>query len=136
MFGTHDLWLFGATVFVLNATPGVDRMLTLARTLQHGVRGGARWHRRLHAPAAGFGLAALLATSAAAFATLKWGGAVYLFWLALGMLRAGLKLPAAAAPAPAPSAPGAWRLFRQGLYTNALNPQVALAAKLALAQRH
>ena len=134
MFGTHDLWLFCATVFVLNATPGVDMMLILARTMQHGVRGGLAAACGvsagcvLHALAAAFGLAALLATSAAAFATLKWAGAAYLLWLAFGMLRAALKPPAAATPvaAAAPGAPGAWRLFRQGLYTNALNPKVAL----------
>ena len=133
MPGTHDLWLFAATVFVLNATPGVDLMLTLARTLQHGVRGGLAAAFGvsagcvLHALAAAFGLAALLAASAAAFAVVKWAGAAYLLWLAFGMLRAALR-PATAARAAVPpgAAPGAWRLFRQGLLTNALNPKVAL----------
>ena len=128
-----------------------NAMLILARTMQHGVRGGLAAAFGvsagcvLHALAAVFGLAALLATSAAAFATLKWAGAAYLLWLAFGMLRTALKptaAPAQAAPpvgdttaaagvtmasvAPAPGAPGPWRLFRQGLYTNALNPKVAL----------
>ena len=133
MPGTHDLWLFAATVFVLNATPGVDLMLTLARTLQHGIRGGMAAAFGvsagciLHALAAAFGLAALLAASAAAFAIVKWVGAAYLLWLAFGMLRAALR-PATAARAAVPpgAAPGAWRLFRQGLLTNALNPKVAL----------
>ena len=40
MLGTHDLPLFAATVFVLNATPGVDMMLVLASTLKRGVRAG------------------------------------------------------------------------------------------------
>ena len=40
MLGTHDLALFAATVFVLNATPGVDMMLVLASTLKRGVRVG------------------------------------------------------------------------------------------------
>jgi threonine/homoserine/homoserine lactone efflux protein len=133
VLGTHDLWLFAATVFVLNATPGVDLMLTLARTLQHGVRGGLAAAFGvsagcvLHALAAAFGLAALLAASAAAFAVVKWAGAAYLLWLALGMLGAALRPTRAATPAlPAAAAPGAWRLFRQGLLTNALNPKVAL----------
>ena len=37
--GLQDLALFTLTVLVLNATPGVDLIFTLTRTLQHGVRG-------------------------------------------------------------------------------------------------
>ena len=133
MLGTHDLWLFCATVFVLNATPGVDLMLTLARTMQHGLRRGLATAFGVsagcvvHALAAAFGLAALLAASAAAFAVVKWAGAAYLLWLAVGMLRRAAK-PALerAAAMPASGAPGAWHLFRQGLLTNVLNPKVAL----------
>ncbi len=40
MFGTHDLLLFVVTALVLNATPGVDMLYTLTRTLQHGWRAG------------------------------------------------------------------------------------------------
>ena len=93
MFGTHDLWLFAFTVLVLNATPGVDLMLTLTRTLQFGVRAGAAAALGitagsvLHTLAAAFGLAALLAASSAAFSAIKWAGAIYLLWLAWGMLR-------------------------------------------------
>ena len=133
MFGTHDLWLFAATVFVLNATPGVDLMLTLARTMQHGVRGGLATAFGVsagcvvHALAAAFGLAALLAASAAAFAVVKWAGAAYLLWLAIGMLHTAAKPAVARAAAmPARAAPGVRRLFEQGLLTNVLNPKVAL----------
>ena len=38
MFGTHDLALFTLTVFVLNATPGVDMAFTLVETLRGGIR--------------------------------------------------------------------------------------------------
>jgi threonine/homoserine/homoserine lactone efflux protein len=38
--GLKDLALFALTVLVLNATPGVDLLLTISRTLQNGVRGG------------------------------------------------------------------------------------------------
>ena len=139
MVGTHDLWLFAITVLVLNATPGVDLMFTLTRTLQHGVRGGVAAALGinagcvLHTLAAAFGLAAVLAASATAFNVVKWVGAVYLVWLAWGMLRMAWHGPPApqdtaarargAAAAPLPSL-GA--TFRQGLLTNALNPKVAL----------
>src|SRR5689334_11600174 len=104
MAAMHDPWLFAATVLVVNATPGVDMMLTLARTLRHGVRGGLATALGieagcvLHTLAAAFGLAALMATSAAAFSVVKWAGAAYLLWLALSMLREALRGPQRAAP--------------------------------------
>jgi threonine/homoserine/homoserine lactone efflux protein len=134
MFGTHDLALFAFTVLVLNATPGVDMMLTTTRTLQHGVRAGLITAAGIcagcivHTLAAAFGLAALLAASAAAFTVIKWAGAAYLAWLAIGMLRQAWAKPAGKAAAVQPTASGAsaaeW--FRTGLLTNALNPKVAL----------
>jgi threonine/homoserine/homoserine lactone efflux protein len=133
VLGTHSLGVFAATVFVVNATPGVDMMLTLARTLRHGVPGGLATALGVmagcvvHTLVAAFGLAALLAASAAAFALVKWAGAAYLLWLAIGMLRSAASPgPAASAPDTGSAAsPGLARLFRQGLLTNVLNPKIA-----------
>jgi threonine/homoserine/homoserine lactone efflux protein len=136
MFGTHDLALFALTVFVLNATPGVDMAFTLVSTLRGGVRGGLAAASGVsagcvvHALAATFGLAALMVASSAAFNVVKWAGAAYLLWLAVGMLRTGLR----AAPAEAAAASDAvdaaplqpWAVLRQGFLTNVLNPKVAL----------
>lgn len=133
-FGLHDLPLFALTVLVLNATPGVDLVFTVSRTLQHGVRTGLAGAAGIsagcvvHALGAAFGLAALLAVSTTAFTVLKGLGAAYLVWLAVGMLRSALKPTAtttesvSTAPVPVPH----WRVFRQGLLTNVLNPKVAL----------
>ncbi|MDH4288509.1 MAG: LysE family translocator [Aquincola sp.] len=133
MLGTHDLALFALTVLVVNATPGVDMAFTLVSTLRGGVRAGLAAAAGIgagcgvHTLAAAFGLAALMAASAAAFTTVKWAGAAYLLWLAVGMLRAGLAAPATAPRAPPPStAMRAGALFRQGFVTNVLNPKVAL----------
>lgn len=131
MLGTHDLLLFAATVFVLNATPGVDMALTVGATLRAGWRQGVAVVLGInlgcvfHTFAAAFGLAALLATSAQAFTVVKLAGAAYLLYVAWGMAKAGLR-PAAALAAQ-PSVPptfarGVW----QGFLTNALNPKVAL----------
>ena len=133
MLGTHSLGLFAATVFVVNATPGVDMILVLTRTLRHGVVGGIAAALGVaagcivHTLVAAFGLAALLAASGAAFSAVKWAGAAYLLWLAFGMLREGVR-PAAPVVVDAARAasPGATRLFVQGLLTNVLNPKVAL----------
>ena len=121
-----------ASVLVLNATPGVDLLLTVSRTAQSGERAGIMAALginagcALHALAAAFGLAALLTWSAAAFSLLKWAGAAYLLWLGIGMLRSAWRGPAAAdAPAAALPAP-AGADFRRGLITNLLNPKVAL----------
>jgi threonine/homoserine/homoserine lactone efflux protein len=130
--GPYELLLFMTAVFLLNATPGVDLLLTVTRTLQGGPRAGIAVALGigagcvLHALAAAFGLAALLALSAAAFSAVKWAGAAYLLWLAAGMLRAAWRA-GAAAPALAPAAArSAWADFRAGLATNVLNPKVAL----------
>lgn len=132
--GLHDLPLFALTVLVLNATPGVDMVFVVTRTLQRGVRGGLAAALGVsagcvvHTLLAAFGLAALLAVSAAAFAAVKWAGAAYLAWMAIGMLRSAWR-PALTATDAVPTAQAAaplWPVFRQGLITNVLNPKVAL----------
>jgi threonine/homoserine/homoserine lactone efflux protein len=135
--GLHDLPLFSLTVLVLNATPGVDLVFTVTRTLQQGPRAGLAGAAGIsagcavHALAATFGLAALLAVSGTAFAVIKWAGAAYLAWMALGMLRSAWTAPAdppEASPAPRRARAPAplWPVFRQGLITNVLNPKVAM----------
>ena len=138
--GPHELLLFMTAVFVLNATPGVDLLLTVTRTLQGGARAGAAAALGIstgcvvHALAAAFGLAALLAVSTTAFALIKWLGAAYLTWLAWGMARAAWRGAAASGDASSGAcAPGAATPprsarvdFRVGLLTNVLNPKVAL----------
>ena len=133
LLGTHDLALFTATVFVLNATPGVDMMLVLASTLKRGLRAGLMTSLGVaagcivHTLLAAFGLAALLATSAAAFSVLKLVGAAYLVWLAIGMFREAASGAGGVAKAPVDVARATgWAAFRRGALTNALNPKVAL----------
>ena len=134
MLGTHDLALFTLTVLVLNATPGVDMAFTLLSTLRGGVRSGMAAAAGIcagcvvHTLAAAFGLAALMAASSAAFNAIKWAGAAYLLWLAIGMIRQGLRGggPAAASATQHASVGPAAQLFRQGFLTNVLNPKVAL----------
>ena len=134
MPGWSELALFVAATFVLNATPGVDLLLAVSRTLQAGPRAGAAAALGInagcvvHALAAAFGLAALLALWGQALQLLQWAGAAYLLWLALGMARAAWRgTPADAAATGSAPAPRSWREdFRTGLLTNVLNPKVAL----------
>lgn len=127
----NDLALFMVAVLVLNATPGVDLLLTVSRTLPGGARAGVAAALGIgagcvvHALAAAFGLAALLAVSATAFHVVKWVGAAYLLWLAVGMARAAWRAVPPATLLRESQRP-AWADFRAGLLTNVLNPKVAL----------
>jgi threonine/homoserine/homoserine lactone efflux protein len=75
-----------------------------------------------HAAFAAVGLSALLASSATAFAVVKWLGAAYLIWLGLKRLfgRGEEDAPAAVEPEPLS------RAFSQGVIVQVLNPKVAL----------
>jgi len=81
----------------------------------------------LHITAAGLGVSALLAQSAAAFTVLKLVGAAYLVFLGLRLI-----LHDPPAPGTAPAAPPRRRLalpessFARGVLTGALNPKSAL----------
>ena len=130
MLGTHDLPLFVVSCILLNLTPGQDTVFVLGRTLAHGRTAGIfstfgiMSGVLIHTSLAAVGLSAILATSALAFNIVKYAGAVYLVWIGFGFLtntgsadkQKSVKL----------ENPGNWTLFRQGLFTNILNPKVSL----------
>ena len=131
--GPAEAAVFATAVFVLNATPGVDFLLTVSRTLQGGARAGVAAALGIsagclvHALAAAFGLAALLAVHREAFVLIQWAGAAYLVWLGLGMLRQAWRSGADLAVDGAPAAKRSFGVdFRTGVLTNVLNPKVAL----------
>jgi threonine/homoserine/homoserine lactone efflux protein len=131
--GSAGMAEFAAAVLVLNATPGVDFVLTVSRTLHGGPRSGTAAVLGInvgcvvHVLAAAFGLAALLALHPAAFDAIRWAGALYLLWLGLMPLRdAFSSRPAEAVIARGAERSGFGRDFRTGLLTNVLNPKVAL----------
>jgi hypothetical protein len=76
----------------------------------------------LHVAAAAAGLSALLASSAVAFAIVKYTGAAYLVVLGIRVLLADD--PPAQTSRPAPVSLG--RAYRQGIVVQVLNPKVAL----------
>jgi threonine/homoserine/homoserine lactone efflux protein len=131
--GAGELGVFALAVLLLNATPGVDLLLTVTRSAQGGARAGVAAALGIsagcvfHALAAAFGLAALLVLHPQAFVAIQWAGAAYLLWIGLGLLRnawrgdgqpAGADKPAGNVSFPAD--------IRRGLLTNLLNPKVAL----------
>ena len=124
--------MFATAVLVLNATPGVDFLLTVSRTLQGGARAGIAAALGInagcvvHALAAAFGLAALMALHPGAFRLVQWVGAAYLLWLGIQMLRQAWKPAETAAAAMDTTPRSGWADFRAGVFTNVLNPKVAL----------
>jgi threonine/homoserine/homoserine lactone efflux protein len=126
--GIHDLGLFVLAGLLLNVTPGADTLYIAGRGATQGARAGAVAALGVgagcvvHALAAALGLSAILATSATAFAIVKWTGAAYLVWLGIAMIVARSAVSNAAAPARA----SLGNVFAQGFLTNVLNPKVAL----------
>src|ERR671930_781585 len=84
---------FAIASLVLIALPGPDQALIMRNALVGGRTAGLRTMvggvsgLSLHATAAALGVSALLATSAAAYATLKLVGVAYLLYLGVRMLR-------------------------------------------------
>src|SRR5436309_1750961 len=92
MFGTQHLALFIVSGILLNLTPGQDTLYIVGRSVSQGRRTGLLSVLGImsgcvvHTFAAAFGLSAILATSARAFAIVKLAGAAYLAYLGARML--------------------------------------------------
>lgn len=130
MFGIHDLTLFIISGLLLNIMPGPDSLLVMTRSATQGWRAGSAATFGIgagimvHVAAAAIGLSAILATSAAAFMAVKYVGAAYILYMAIGLLRS--KKPGdLAAAVTAPPLPYR-KIFAQGFLTNVLNPKVAI----------
>jgi threonine/homoserine/homoserine lactone efflux protein len=130
MLGTQDGLLFLASGITLNLMPGPDTMYIVGRSIAQGRRAGIvsalgiATGTLVHTSAAAFGLSAILVSSAAAFTVLKWIGAIYLVYLGIQMYRSGATAALDLAGA-VPSA-GLWTVYRQAMWTNVLNPKVAM----------
>jgi len=127
MFDTRHFLLFLAAAFLLAITPGPGIFYVLSRSLAGGRREGILSSfgtfvgGLFHVLAAALGISAILAASAVAFHTVKYAGAGYLVWLGIRMIRSRNAALLVSASQPAPS--GA---FRQGIFTEVLNPKTAL----------
>ena len=121
--------LFLATCIALIAVPGPAQALVTARTLAQGRRAGGLTAIGLnigtlfHSVAAALGLSAVLASSALAFAIVKYAGAAHLIYLGLRALFAS----AASSPVTVARQTGVFASpLLQAFVTGVLNPKVAL----------
>jgi threonine/homoserine/homoserine lactone efflux protein len=131
VFGTHDLWLFVLSGFLLNITPGPDTLYIVGRGSTQGLRAGAvaalgiGAGTLVHISAAALGLSAILAASATAFTVVKLVGAAYLLYVGISLIRSAGA--AKSSPSTVVTPPASTRsIFVQGFLTNVLNPKVAL----------
>ena len=114
---------------LLNLSPGPDIAYILAQTAKNGQRSGFAamfgiWTGAfLHVLLATIGLSAVLATSATAFAIVKWAGAAYLIWLGIQSLRSDGGSYTSASQVNRISN---YKIYKQGILVATLNPKVAI----------
>ena len=126
MIDPHLFLLFMAGVVALNLAPGPDMAFVLAQSASGGARRGVAAALGIgvgtlfHMSLAAFGLTALFAAWPLAFDIIRYAGAAYLLWIAIGMIRHPPHLRAVERET------SAWTAFRRGVLTNVMNPKVAM----------
>jgi threonine/homoserine/homoserine lactone efflux protein len=123
------LFLAGLAVLaLLTVSPGADMALVAKITFEHGRRAalvatlGICSGLIVHATASALGLSVILATSAEAFAIVKLAGAAYLAYLGVQAFRSSFRSGAVETQAARRRA----NPFVQGVFSNVLNPKVAV----------
>jgi homoserine/homoserine lactone efflux protein len=122
------LWLaFFAASWAISISPGPGAVAVMSASLNHGFARGyfatfglvlGLWTQLVVVAA---GLGAVIATSALAFAVVKWLGVAYLVWLGLRQWRAPARPMTVAAVAPAPTTRR--RIVAEAWLLNAVNPK-------------
>ena len=121
---------FALAGLALNIVPGADMAFVIASAARNGVRSGLAAALGIaagalvHIIAAVIGLSALIASSQTAFTILKWVGAAYLLYIAVGLVRSKPDAQADEGPVRVPASHLA--VFRKGALVNILNPKVGM----------
>lgn len=124
-----SLALFAVACLALASLPGPDMLLIASRSATQGraagfaTLGGIQLGTYCHTLACALGLSQLFSAVPVAYDIVRYMGAAYLLYLAFKAFRAGV--PATGQLPGLPRAPFV-RVFRQGLFTNLLNPKMAL----------
>jgi threonine/homoserine/homoserine lactone efflux protein len=123
---------FLLTTLIVVASPGTGVLYTLAVALAQGSRAsiaaafGCTLGIVPHMLAAMLGLAAVLHTSALAFAVLKWCGVAYLLYMAWQALRETGALAIEAGTEARPTARSSRRVIVTAVLINILNPKLSI----------
>jgi threonine/homoserine/homoserine lactone efflux protein len=113
---------------MLNLTPGNDMIYVISRSLSQGFKGGLYSAFGVcigcfvHIAAAVFGLSIIIAKSSFLFSIIKFVGAGYLIYLGVKALLKSANVPKKRHL----QKTNHWKLLKQGIITNALNPKVAI----------
>jgi threonine/homoserine/homoserine lactone efflux protein len=124
-----SIGVFCAAAVLLLLTPGPAVLYIVARSVEQGrIAGlasvcGITTGTLIHVLAATLGLSALLASSALAFAAIKYAGAGYLIYIGVRRIISRSETPATPTELPRRSLA---RLYRDGFVVNLLNPKTAL----------
>ncbi|HTO85529.1 MAG TPA: LysE family translocator [Methylomirabilota bacterium] len=124
-----SLGVFAVAAILLLLTPGPAVLYIVARSVEQGrIAGlasvcGITTGTLFHVLAAALGLSALLASSALAFAVVKYAGAGYLIYIGVRRILSRAEAPAEQVHLPRRSL---GRLYRDGVVVNLLNPKTAL----------
>lgn len=113
---------------MLSVTPGADTVFILTKSIAGGYRQGIASVAGIvcglfvHTSLAAFGLSVILMTSALLFNIVKIAGAAYLIYLGIMALKSKSGIDIGSEKASS----SFFAVFRQGFFTNILNPKVAL----------
>jgi threonine/homoserine/homoserine lactone efflux protein len=124
-----SIGVFSIAAILLLLTPGPAVLYIVARSVEQGrIAGlasvcGITTGTLVHVLAATLGLSALLASSALAFAVVKYAGAAYLIYIGVRRILSRTDAPASQSKLPRRSL---GRLYRDGFLVNLLNPKTAL----------
>jgi leucine efflux protein len=141
MLGVTDLPTYLAGLVLIILLPGPNSLYVISVAARRGVRTGYRAACGVFCGDAvlmvlsAAGVASLLQANAMLYGIVKFAGAGYLTWLAIGMMRSAWAMwrarhegpvPEEGAPAGAEGAPAAERPYRRALVISLLNPKAIL----------
>jgi threonine/homoserine/homoserine lactone efflux protein len=127
--GASSISVFAAAAALLLLTPGPAVLYIVARSVEQGrIAGlvsvfGITTGTLVHVLASTLGLSALLASSAIAFAIVKYAGAAYLIYLGVRRILTRVETPASPLKLQTRSLR---KLYRDGFIVNVLNPKTGL----------
>ncbi|HKB43129.1 MAG TPA: LysE family translocator [Chitinophagaceae bacterium] len=129
MFNIQNFYLFLSVSILVNLSPGPDMIYTAARSLSQGTKAGILSALGIfsgclfHITVAIFGLSKIIQESVLLFSIIKYAGAAYLIYLGLKSLFKKNKPADKIVTLP----PISYRkIYWQGIFTNVLNPKVAI----------
>ena len=125
--GTSELWVFAGVIVLGQFSPGPDMVLLTRTALREGAGAGVRMACGI---TCGLTVHATIAVGGVALAlnrlpVLRWVAAVYLLWLAYGLLRSAVMIWRLGAADGAVVKASHQPAFLRGLLCNLFNPKVA-----------